>query len=199
METYSENTVAIIRGDCCTRSSGIKLNEFVLQPAIQKVYDDVAETTEQLEEHVAITLDEYREKLKDYTKLLSIIVPLANRPQCSSITQIENPEWKYVLVDGEDKILCSISIDDIPIFYATPTEILDCINAYYDASYIDLYQTAVSLAMSKLPFSVSQNPEWRFVICDAEDKIVMGIRSNNTPVLYISPEELWNYVVESLE
>lgn len=130
METYSENTVAIIRGDCCVRSSGVKLDEFVLQPTIDKVYEDVEESESNLEEKLNTTITDTSEKLE---------------------------------------------------------------------SRVMLYSSAISLAMSKLSGTVVQNPEWGFVICDSEDKIVMGIKADKTYVCYVSPDELWDYVVKSLE
>lgn len=134
METYRENTVAIIRGDCCVRSSGILVDSFVLEEklaqTVDKVYEDVEQTETDLEERVNNNITETSDSLEHKLMLLS---------------------------------------------------------------------SAVSLAMAKLPSTVTQNPEWSFVICDAEDKVVMGIKTDKTTVCYVTPEELWDYVVESLE
>ena len=60
---------------------------------------------------------------------LAMVMSLAQNSSAGTITQTTNPEWKFVLTDYADKVLCGIKQDNKSYVYASIGEIIDCINS----------------------------------------------------------------------
>ena len=63
----------------------------------------------------------------------SMCMSLINLSSISSLTQVTNPEWKYAILDHDDKVLCGVKVDGQAYVYATVTEIMDCIISSYNS------------------------------------------------------------------
>jgi hypothetical protein len=68
-----------------------------------------------------------QETLNNELQALSVVMSSASADNAGATTVVSNPEWKCVLTDYEDKILCGIKVDGKFYMYATINEILDCI------------------------------------------------------------------------
>jgi hypothetical protein len=62
---------------------------------------------------------------------LAMCMSLAHLSAVGTTTQTTNPEWKYVLLDNDNKVLCGINQDGTSYVYASIAEIMDCINSSY--------------------------------------------------------------------
>lgn len=62
---------------------------------------------------------------------LAMCMSLAHLSAVGTTTQTTNVEWKYVLLDYNDKVLCGIKQDGKSYVYASIAEIMDCINSSY--------------------------------------------------------------------
>ena len=62
---------------------------------------------------------------------LAMCMSLAHLSAVGTTTQTTNVEWKYVLLDYADKVLCGIKQDGTSYVYASIAEIMDCINSSY--------------------------------------------------------------------
>lgn len=174
--------IAILRENGCIRDSGKKLEDFVEVTAYNVQVESILNNINKVDED---------------SKALAVIMSLAGRPQYSTTTFSNNPEWQFVLTDAEDKILCGIKENKVQ-FFATIEEITDCLNRSLNPYAISSYGPVISMAMSRLTATTIQNPEWNYVITDSQDKIVFGIKVDGTQVAYLSPEELWRYVFDSI-
>lgn len=143
------DTIAIIKGECCIKSSGKKLEEFTEKEEFDSTVSELQQSITESETRLLNTLqeeinaanthiNEVQEQLQDdiiagdsYNQLVMLILMTGNNTQCSTTSQIDCPEYKYVVIDAEEKILCGINAKYQPIFYATSREIMDCINASY--------------------------------------------------------------------
>ena len=48
-----------------------------------------------------------------------------------TLSEIQNPEWKWVVVDSEDKVLMGIKTDNTWYLGCTVNELVDCVLATY--------------------------------------------------------------------
>ena len=99
--------------------------------------------------------------------------------------KINNVEYKYVLTDIEDRVLFGKKQDDSWYFGDDTDDLMDAIIDQYaqdDTIFSNMYRLAVALSLARLSGTLSEieNPEWKWVILDSEDKVLMGIKQDNT-------------------
>lgn len=61
----------------------------------------------------------------------AMVMALAMMGTVSTIAQVTNPEWKFVLTDHDDRILLGIKQDNTICVYASVGDIMDVINDSY--------------------------------------------------------------------
>lgn len=100
-------------------------------------------------------------------------------------TKLNNAEWKYVLTDLQDRILFGKKQDDTWNFGDDTDDLMDAVLDIYsedDTLFSNIYRLSVVLSLVRLSGTLSeiQNPEWKWVVTDSEDKVLMGIKTDNS-------------------
>lgn len=109
--------------------------------------------------------------------------------------KLNNPEWKYVYTDFEDKVLFGKKQDNTWLFGDNTDDLLDEVLDQYaedDTLFSNIYRLSVVLSLVRMTGTLSeiQNPEWLWVVLDSEDKILMGIRTDYSWYLGATVNEL---------
>ena len=99
--------------------------------------------------------------------------------------KINNVEYKYVLTDPEDHVLLGKKQDDSWYFGDDSNDLLDDILDQYaqdDTLFSNMYRLAVALSLARQSATITtiSNVEWKWVVLDSQDKILMGIKQDNT-------------------
>ena len=99
--------------------------------------------------------------------------------------KLSNAEWKYVLTDLSDHVLFGKKQDDSWYFGDDTDDLLDDIIDMYaqdDTVFSNMYRLSVALSLIRMSGTLSeiQNPEWKWVVVDSQDKVLMGIKQDNT-------------------
>ena len=100
-------------------------------------------------------------------------------------TKLNNVEYKYVLTDLEEHVLVGKKQDDSWYFGDDSNDLLDAILDAYaqdDTLFSNMYRLSVALSLARMSGTLSEvtNPEWKWVILDSQDKVLMGIKQDNT-------------------
>lgn len=129
--------------------------------------------------------------------------------------QTTNPEWEYVLLDASSHILLGINhdhevkafvdLDGILEYVTSPdyglidvhNELTDHINdASAHISPDDVSKLAYISTFCTLNGEFEENPEWKSVILDASNHILLGINNDNELHLYATIDEIFD-ILES--
>lgn len=116
--------------------------------------------------------------------------------------KINNIEYKYVLTDTEDHVLLGKKQDDSWYFGDDTDDLMDDILEQYaqdDTIFNNIYRLSVALSLVRLSGTLSEitNPEWKWVVLDSEDKVLMGIKQDDTWYLGASISEILNTALET--
>ena len=116
--------------------------------------------------------------------------------------KLNNLEWKYVYTDFDDKVLFGKKQDNTWTFGDTTDNLLDEVLDLYaedDTLFSNIYRLSVVLSLARMSGTLSeiQNPEWKWVVLDSDDKILMGIRQDNTWYLGATINEVLDAVLET--
>lgn len=114
--------------------------------------------------------------------------------------KLNSPEWKYVYTDFENRVLFGKRQDNSWMFGDTTDDLLDEVLDQYaedDTLFSNIYRLSVVLSLARLSGTLSeiQNPEWKWVVLDSEDKVLMGIKTDYTWYLGASINEILDAVI----
>ena len=146
-------------------------------------------------------LDHFHSKLQDEQKdsfNMAAMLMLANFSGLP--IKMNNAEWKYVLTDIEDRVLFGKKQDDSWDFGDDTDDLMDSILDMYeqdDTIFSNMYRLSVALSLARMSGTLSeiQNPEWKWVVVDSEDKVLMGIKQDNSWYLGATINELVDCVL----
>lgn len=115
-------------------------------------------------------------------------------------TKVNGPEWKYILTDLEDKILFGKNQGNKWSFGDGTDDLMDAVLDAYaedDTLFSNIYRLSVALSLARMSGTLSeiQSPEWIWVVLDAEDKVLMGIRNDYTWHLGATVNEILDAVI----
>lgn len=118
--------------------------------------------------------------------------------------KLNNLEWKYVYTDFEDKILFGKKQDNSWMFSDTTDDLLDEVLGLYsedDTLFSNMYRLSVCLSLARLSGTLSEitTPEWKWIVLDSQDKILMGIKQDNTWYLGATINEILDAVLDTYE
>ena len=114
--------------------------------------------------------------------------------------KLNNAEWKYVYTDSEDHVLFGKKQDNTWSWGDDTDDLLDDVLDLYaadDTLFSDIYRLSVALSLARMSGTLSeiQNPEWKWVVVDSEDKVLMGIKQDNSWYLGCTINELVDCVL----
>lgn len=118
--------------------------------------------------------------------------------------KLNNAEWKYVYTDSEDHVLFGKKQDNTWSWGDDTDDLLDDVLDLYapdDTLFSDIYRLSVILSLIRLSGDLSeiQNPEWKWVVVDSEDKVLMGIKQDNSWYLGATINEILDCALETYE
>lgn len=116
--------------------------------------------------------------------------------------KLNNAEYKYVLTDYEDHVLFGKKQDDTWYFGDDTDDLLDEVLDQYeedDTLFSNIYRLSVALSLARLSGTLSEitNPEWKWVVTDSEDKVLMGIKQDDTWYLGASVTEILDCALDT--
>ena len=99
--------------------------------------------------------------------------------------KLNNIEYKYVLTDLEDHVLLGKKQNDSWHFSDDTDDLMDEILDQYaqdDTIFSNMYRLAVALSLARQSATLTTitNVEWKWVVLDSQDKVLMGIKQDNT-------------------
>ena len=99
--------------------------------------------------------------------------------------KLNNPEYKFVYTDNSDHVLFGKKQDNSWYAGDDTDDLLDDVLDLYaadDTLFSNIYRLSVVLSLIRLSGTLSeiQNPEWKWVVVDSQDKVLMGIKQDNT-------------------
>ena len=114
--------------------------------------------------------------------------------------KLNSQEWKYVYTDFDDKVLFGKKQDNTWTFGDDTDDLLDEVLDQYaedDTLFSNIYRLSVVLSLARLSGTLSEieNPEWKWVVLDSEDKVLMGIKTDYTWYLGASINEILDAVL----
>jgi hypothetical protein len=118
--------------------------------------------------------------------------------------KLNNPEWKYVYADSDDKVLFGKKQDNTWTFGDNTDDLLDEVLDLYaedDTLFSNIYRLSVVLSLVRMSGTLSEieNPEWKWVVLDSEDKVLMGIKTDYTWYLGASINELLDCTIDTYD
>ena len=131
-----------------------------------------------LNQYNASVESKYRDSLNQ-----AVMLMLAN--YAGAPLKLNNAEWKYVYTDASSHVLFGKKQDNSWMFGDDTDELLDDVLDLYaedDTLFSNIYRLSVALSLARMSGTLSeiQNPEWKWVITDSEDKVLMGIKTDNS-------------------
>lgn len=151
---------------------------------------------------------------KEIGKLASILALAQN---CGSVESTTNPEWVYVLIDADNKVLLGINRDhqvkiytdlDELLEYITPSpySVADLYNAL-DSSYYTTDETFTQEEILKLGLILSlgnasnaiekiSNPEYKFAMLDSSTHVLLGVKNDDSWYLSDTMDEMLAIVID---
>ena len=114
--------------------------------------------------------------------------------------KLNNPEYKFAYTDNSDHILFGKKQDNSWYAGDDTDDLLDDVLDLYaqdDTLFNNIYRLSVILSLARMSGTLSeiQNPEWKWVVTDSEDKVLMGIKTDNTWYLGATISELLDCVL----
>ena len=114
--------------------------------------------------------------------------------------KLNNPEYKVVYTDNSDHVLFGKKQDNSWYAGDDTDDLLDDVLDLYvqdDTLFNNIYRLSVILSLARMSGTLSeiQNPEWKWVVVDSEDKVLMGIKTDNTWYLGATTSELLDCVL----
>lgn len=190
------------------------------------IYDNVNNQllTKTLEDKVNTTV--FNSAIED-NKTFAALITLANNFLCGATWEVsDNPEYSYVLVDSDDKVIAAKKVDDdtwvlgddIDTLFSSIIDTIDNTDSrtlsefrisdaytktevdtllddgYYTKPNVVMLVASMIIAFKDSTYSIEENPEWKFVFLDSEEKVIFGIKEDNT--LYQGLE--WSELLDSL-
>lgn len=118
--------------------------------------------------------------------------------------KINNVEYKYALTDSEDNVLLGKKQDDSWYFGDDTDDLMDDILDQYaqdDTLFSNMYKLSVVVSLLTQYGTASEitSPEWKWAVLDSQNKVLMGIRQDNTWYLGVTINELFNAIIDTYE
>ena len=116
--------------------------------------------------------------------------------------KVNNPEWKYLLSDYEDRILFGKNQDNEWTWGDDTDDLFDEVLEQYaedDTLFSNIYRLSVVVSLIEKIGTLSEveNPEWKWIVLDDEDKVLMGIKQDNSWYLGASISEILDVILDT--